>query len=165
MAPSQLLPTGLVTRLIFRLDCPERLLTSECPKTAKISRFQSWTFPQVVKMLFTRTPKSADSQWPKAWSGRARLDSVSFSWFVSNPFTNTAYSTDNVYETSAAVLTPRVPATHMRINLCISFYKTHTYCLTKMGTAVPTLISRNQIFTRVYLCVWCDYHNKHRLFP
>jgi hypothetical protein len=86
MAPSQLLPTGLVTRLIFRLDCPERLLESECPKTATISPFQSSTFPQVVKMLFTQTPKSADSQWPKAWSGRARLGSVSFSWFVSNLF-------------------------------------------------------------------------------
>jgi hypothetical protein len=67
MVSSQLLPTGLVTRLIFRLDCPGRLLESECPKTAKISRFQSWTFPQVVKMLFTQTPKSADSQWPTTW--------------------------------------------------------------------------------------------------
>jgi hypothetical protein len=107
MAPSQLLPTGLVTWLISRLHCPEQLLKLECPKTATISRLQSWTFPQVVKMLFTETPKSADSQWPRAWRGRARLDSVSFSWFSSNTFHKYSKLDWQGHETSAAVLNPR----------------------------------------------------------
>jgi hypothetical protein len=57
MAPSQLLPTGSVTRPIFQFDCTEQLLESECPKMAATSRFQNSTFSQVMKMLFIQTPK------------------------------------------------------------------------------------------------------------
>jgi hypothetical protein len=41
----------------FGVDCSERLLESELPKTASPVRFQNSKFSQVVKMLFIQTPK------------------------------------------------------------------------------------------------------------
>jgi hypothetical protein len=44
------------------VDYSERLLESECPKTAAISRFQNSALSQVTKRLFIQIPKQAEFQ-------------------------------------------------------------------------------------------------------